>query len=58
MPLGWIQDIDRVVHSGIPREMEDYVQEIGRCGRDGRKCLAIMYYRPYHLAHCDFLNTR
>lgn len=48
-----IPNIERVIHYGIPKEMEDNVQEIGRCGRDGRKSIALVYYKSYHLAHCE-----
>ncbi len=48
-----IRDVGRICHYGIPSELEQYVQEIGRAGRDGRKSMAIMYFKPYHLAHCE-----
>ncbi|EDO46405.1 predicted protein [Nematostella vectensis] len=48
-----IPDVDHIIHFGIPSEVEHYVQEIGRGGRDGRLCYATLYYKPYHLAHCD-----
>ena len=38
-----IKDIERVCHYGI--------QEIGREG--GRTSHGIIYYKSYHLAHCD-----
>ena len=36
-------DIRRIVHWGIPSTMEEYVQEAGRCGRDGNPSTAILY---------------
>ena len=36
-------DIRRIVHWGIPSTMEEYVQETGRCGRDGNPSTAILY---------------
>ena len=48
-----IPDVGRICHFGVPSELEQYVQEIGRAGRDGRKSLALMYFKPYHLAHCE-----
>ena len=48
-----IPDIYRVIHYGIPEDIESYVQAVGRGGRDGSRVLAILYYRNYHLRHCD-----
>lgn len=48
-----IPDVELIIHYGIPTEVGSYVQEIGRGGRDGRACSALLYYKPYHLAHCD-----
>lgn len=48
-----IPDIKRVVNFGVPENMEEYVQAIGRGGRDGSNMVAITYYRGYHLARCD-----
>ena len=45
-----IPDVGRICHFGVPSELE-YVQEIGRAGRDGRKSVAL--FKPYHLAHCE-----
>lgn len=48
-----IPNIECVCHYGIPDSIEDYVQEIGRAGRDGRSVHGIIYYKSYHLAHCE-----
>ena len=48
-----IPNVERVCHFGIPDTVEENVQEIGRAGRDGRKSHGILYFKSYHLAHCD-----
>ena len=48
-----IPDVELIIHYGIPTEVDSYVREIGRGGRVGRACDALLYYKPYHLAHCD-----
>lgn len=48
-----IPDVERACHFGIPDTIEEYVQEIRPAGRDGRKSYGILYFKSYHLAHCD-----
>ena len=38
-----IPDIRQVIHWGLPSNKEEYVQETGRCGRDGEPAQAILY---------------
>lgn len=39
-------DIRLVIHYHLPTTLADYVQEIGRAGRDGQQALAVMLYAP------------
>ncbi|KXJ27531.1 ATP-dependent DNA helicase Q-like 1 [Exaiptasia diaphana] len=47
-----IPNIERVIHFGIAKEMGDYVQEIGRCGRDGGSVW------PYITSHTIWLIAK
>jgi RecQ family ATP-dependent DNA helicase len=39
-----VPDIREVVHFGIPKSPEAYVQEVGRGGRDGLPCRGVLLY--------------
>ena len=39
-----ITDIELVVHFNAPISMTDYIQQIGRAGRDGRKAHCFLFY--------------
>lgn len=38
-----IPNIRQIIHYGAPSDLESYVQEVGRGGRDGQPCKAILY---------------
>jgi ATP-dependent DNA helicase RecQ len=40
------EDIRFVIHYHVPANLENYVQEIGRAGRDGQQSLAVILYSP------------
>ena len=40
------QNIRQVIHETMPSTIANYMQEIGRAGRDGKKSLAITLYAP------------
>jgi ATP-dependent DNA helicase RecQ len=42
-------DVRFVVHASVPGSLDEYYQEIGRCGRDGRPAAAICCYRAEDL---------
>lgn len=48
-----IPTLTYILHFGPPRQMEDYMQEIGRAGRSGQRSTAVLYYKPIHLLGCS-----
>jgi ATP-dependent DNA helicase RecQ len=42
-------DVRFVVHATVPGSLDEYYQEIGRCGRDGKPAVAICCYRAEDL---------
>lgn len=57
-------NIRYVIHFHMPTQMESYLQEIGRAGRDGLSSLAILLYIPgdemlsYQLVEMEHVNDR
>jgi len=39
-------DVRTVVHAGVPGSLDEYYQEIGRAGRDGRPAAAVLVHDP------------
>ncbi|MFG1931960.1 RecQ family ATP-dependent DNA helicase [Mycobacterium sp. NPDC048908] len=39
-------DVRTVVHAGVPGSLDEYYQQIGRAGRDGRSATAVLVYDP------------
>ena len=39
-----VADIELVVHFNAPISMTDYIQQLGRAGRDGRKAHCVLFY--------------
>ena len=42
-------DVRRIIHWGAPADIESYIQETGRAGRDGEQSSAKLYYAPVNL---------
>jgi ATP-dependent DNA helicase RecQ len=47
-------DVRFVVHASVPGSLDEYYQEIGRCGRDGQPAAAICCYRAEDLGLLRF----
>lgn len=46
-------NVRAIIHYGPPREIEDFVQQIGRAGRDGKPSKALLLYNGHHLKNCN-----
>ena len=47
------QGVQRVIHFGPPKTVEGYIQESGRCGRDGEDSYAILLYNNITVRTAD-----
>lgn len=43
------RDIRLIVHYHLPLDLESFIQEIGRAGRDGKESVSLLLYSPHDL---------
>jgi Werner syndrome ATP-dependent helicase len=53
--MGIDQNVHLIIHYGLPSDMESYVQEIGRAGRDGKESKCILFWSDQDLHICRAL---
>ena len=50
--MGIDQNVHLIIHYGLPGDMESYVQEIGRAGRDGLESKCVLFWSDQDLHIC------
>lgn len=50
-------DVRIVVHTDPPDCLENYYQEAGRCGRDGKKAYAVLLYDEKNIEEAEAMHT-
>lgn len=51
-------DIRLIIHAFPPLTLTDYIQQIGRAGRDGKKAKCILFYTPTDWATCKRISGK
>ena len=48
------QDISRIIHWGVPSTTDEYIQETGRSGKNGKPSVGILYIKgnTKHVTAC------
>ena len=45
-----VSTVERVIHIGVPYTMEEFFQETGRAGRDGKPAQSVLYFNSYDIS--------
>lgn len=45
-----VSNVQRVIHIGIPYTMEEFFQETGRAGRNGKQAESMLYFNSYDIS--------
>ena len=45
-------EVRLIIHLGVPSDVETYVQEVGRAGKDGNDSFTVLLHSPKLLPKC------